>query len=331
MWTEGRVRGLGDQDAGGGNSVSNVLITGGAGYIGSVLVGHLLGRGYRVTVVDNLLHRHSGLLQYCGDEKFDFVRADTRDEPLMRKLIADKDVLVLLAAIVGMSACARDPFSAASINVEAISMLNRLRSKQQRVIFPCTNSGYGTKSGEVYCTEDTPLEPISLYGRTKVDAERILLDSPNTVSLRLATVFGVSARMRLDLLVNDFTYRAVTDRFLVIYEGQFKRNFVHIEDVAGGFCYVIEHFEAMKGEAYNLGLDDANLSKMELALKIKEHVPELYIHAAEVGLDPDKRNYIVSNEKIKKKGFKAWRSIDEGIRQLLKAYRMMPESVFANA
>jgi nucleoside-diphosphate-sugar epimerase len=249
----------------------------------------------------------------------------------MRGLIADKDVILPLAALVGMPACARDPIYAASTNYEAIALMNRLRSREQRVIYPCTNSGYGTKTGDVYCTEETPLEPISIYGRTKVDAENLLLDSPNTVSLRLATVFGVSPRMRLDLLVNDFTYRAVKDGFLVLYEKDFKRNYLHIEDVARAFCHVIEHFAAMQGEAYNVGLEDANLSKGELALKIKAYVPELYIHAAEVASDPDKRNYIVSNAKIARHGFAATHSLDEGIQELLKGYRMMGREAHKNA
>ncbi|MGA9059355.1 MAG: NAD-dependent epimerase/dehydratase family protein [Terriglobia bacterium] len=308
-----------------------VLLTGGGGYIGSVLVGHLLRKAHMVTVLDNLLYGVHGLYQYCAERSFDFVRGDVRDEGLMRSLIADKDIILPLAALVGMPACVRDPIYATTTNCEAIALMNRLRSREQRVIYPCTNSGYGTKTGDVYCTEETPLEPISIYGKTKVDAEKLLLDSPNAVSLRLATVFGVSPRMRLDLLVNDFTYRAVKDRFLVLYEKDFKRNYLHIEDVARAFCHVIENFEAMKGEAYNVGLDDANLSKEELALKIKEYVPELYIHAAEVASDPDKRNYIVSNTKIARHGFVATHSLDEGIQELLKGYRMMGREAHKNA
>ena len=309
----------------------NILVTGGAGYLGSTLVGHLLRQGYRVTVLDNLLYGYASLLGYCHDPHFDFVLGDVRDERVMRDLIGKHDVIIPLAAIVGMKACDRDPLMTQSVNYEAIALLNRLRSPSQPVIMPCTNSGYGTQSGDVYCTEETPLEPISLYGVTKVNAERELLNSPNTISIRLATVFGPSPRMRLDLLVNDFTYRAVTDGFLVIYEKDFKRNYVHIEDVAECFCYCIEHFDEMKGEAYNFGLDEANLSKAELSAKIKEYVPSLYVHFAEVGHDPDRRNYIVSNDKIKRKGLAAHHSLDEGIQQLLKVYRMMPRSNFKNA
>lgn len=313
------------------DGVTKALVTGGAGYLGSVVVGHLLLRGYRVSVVDNLVYGQTGLLHFCSHAQFEFVRGDARDERLMRELLKTQDVILPLAAIVGAKACDRDPLMAKSVNFDAIALLNRLRGRDQKVISPCTNSGYGAKSGEVYCTEESPLEPVSLYGATKVNAERELLNSPNTISLRLATVFGPSPRMRLDLLVNDFVYRAVTDGFLVIYEKDFKRNYVHIEDVAECFCFCLEHFDEMKGEAYNVGLNDANLSKAELAAKIKEHVPSLYIHYAEVGSDPDKRNYIVSNAKIRRKGFAARRSLDVGIRQLLMAYRMLPGGAFRNA
>jgi len=310
---------------------TRILVTGGAGYLGSVMVGHLLQRGYHVTVLDNLLYGHPSLLGYCSHPKFEFVLGDARDERVLSGLIKKHDALIPLAAIVGMKACDRDPLMTRSVNYEAVALLNRLRSPNQPVISPCTNSGYGTKSGDLYCTEETPLEPISLYGVTKVEAERELLNSPNTISIRLATVFGPSPRMRLDLLVNDFTYRAVKDGSLVIYEKDFKRNYVHIDDVAECFCYCLEHFDAMKGEAYNFGLNAANLSKAELAAKIKEYVPALYVHFAEVGSDPDKRNYIVSNDKIKAKGMEAKHSLDEGIQQLLKVYRMLPRSVFQNA
>ena len=284
-----------------------VLVTGGAGYIGSVLVGHLLRKNHKVTVLDNLLFRVHGLYQYCSDEGFNFVRGDVRDERLMRDALAHQDVVIALAALVGMPACARDPVYARLTNLEAIALLNRLRSPNQWVVYPCTNSGYGTKSGEVCCTEETPLEPISIYGDTKVEAERTLLNSPNTVSLRLATVFGVSPRMRLDLLVNDFTYRAVKDRFLVLYEKHFKRNFLHIEDVARAFCFAIENFEKMQGEAYNVGLSNANISKEELALRIQKYVPELSIHSAELAQIPT--NAITSSPTKRSSAGVLWRNI----------------------
>lgn len=311
--------------------METILVTGGAGYLGSVLIGYLLRRGYRITVFDNLLYGQASLLHYCSHPNFEFVRGDVRDEGLVHELLKQHDAIIPLAAIVGMKACDRDPHMARSVNFDAIVLLNRLRSSDQKVIFPCTNSGYGTKSGDLYCTEETPLEPISLYGETKVKAEQELLGRPNAISLRLATVFGPSPRMRLDLLVNDFVYRAVTDGFLVIYEKDFKRNYVHIEDVAECLFFCLEHFDEMQGDAYNVGLNDANLSKEGLALKIKERVPSLYIHFAEVGSDPDRRNYIVSNAKINSKGFVARRSLDQGIQQLIKVYQMLPGGNHRNA
>lgn len=212
---------------------------------------------------------------------------------------------------------------AQAVNLEAVILLDRMRSSEQLVIFPNTNSGYGSQSGDVYCTEDTPLEPISLYGQTKVQAERYLLGRPSVIALRLATVFGLSPRMRLDLLVNHFVYAAMTDGYLIMFEKDFKRNFVHVRDVADCFIHCIEHADAMVGRPYNVGLDEANLSKEELALKVKEYIPNFYIHAAALGSDPDKRNYIVSNERLRAAGFVAQRSLDCGIQELIKGYRSL--------
>jgi nucleoside-diphosphate-sugar epimerase len=294
------------------------------------MVGHMLQRGHRVSVVDNLMYGQTSLFQYCHHPQFDFIRGDARDEALMASLIPAHDVLIPLAALVGMPSCQRDPIAAKAVNYDAVALLDRLRSRQQRIVYPCTNSGYGAKTGELHCTEETPLEPISLYGTTKVEAERRLLDSGNVVTLRLATVFGVSARMRLDLLVNDFTYRAIRDRFLVLYESHFKRNFVHIDDVAEAFCFAIDQFDDLVGHPYNCGLDIANISKFDLAHTIKKFIPDLVIYEAEFATDPDKRNYIVSNEKLRRKGFEARRSLEDGIEQLIKAYRMMPGNMFGN-
>jgi len=307
-----------------------ILVTGGAGYIGSVLIGRLLEMGITVTVVDNLMYRQTSLLHYLTDPNFTFVRGDVRDERLIRELVSGKDFILPLAAIVGAPACERDPELSTSINLHAIKMINRLRGKNQGIIFPTTNSGYGTTAGETYCTEETELAPISLYGKNKVEAEKLLLDSGNVITLRFATVFGLSPRMRLDLLVNDFTYRALKDGFLVIFEKHFKRNYLHIQDAAECFACCIEHFDRMKGEPYNVGLNEANLSKEELALTIKKYLPDLYIHFAEIGSDPDKRNYIVSNEKINKKGFHAVHSLDEGIQQLIQGYAMIGKSDMYN-
>ncbi len=308
----------------------NILVTGGAGYLGSVMVGHLLDAGYQVTVVDNLMYGVESLFGYCAHPRFDFVRGDVRDETLMRNLVAQADAIIPLAAIVGAPACDRDPWLAEAVNLGAIQLINRLRSPQQLMIYPVTNSGYGAKSGDFFCTEDTPLEPISVYGRTKVDAEAELLASQNAITLRLATVFGTSPRMRLDLLVNHFTYAAVTDGYLVIFEKHFQRNFIHVRDVADAFLHALQHRDKMIGRAFNAGLDSANLSKEQLALKIREHVHHFYIHFSDVGHDPDKRNYVVSNQRLREAGFEAKRSLDDGICELIKGYRMLARRVHQN-
>jgi nucleoside-diphosphate-sugar epimerase len=313
--------------------MERVLVTGGLGYLGSVLCEHLLDAGYPVRAVDNLMYGvgQQGLFHLCARPAFDFVKGDVRDEAVMRAAVKDADVIIHLAAIVGASACDRDPALTTSVNLESVKLLNRLRSPSQRVLFPNTNSGYGTTSGASYCTEDSPLQPVSLYGRTKVEAERHLLESPNVITLRLATVFGMSPRMRLDLLVNHFVYTAVTEGYIVIFEKDFKRNYVHIRDVADCMLHCIRRGDRMAGRAYNVGLDAANLSKEELALKVKEYVPNFYIHFGAIGEDPDKRNYIVSSKRLSETGFTARRSLDEGIQELLKGYRMMGRTLYKNA
>lgn len=307
-----------------------ILVTGGAGYLGSVLCEHLLDAGYQVTVVDNLLYRQQTLFHLCNNPNFEFVYGDVRDGKLMARLLNNADIIIPLAAMVGAPTCDLDPLLATSVNLDAIKMLNKLRSKNQLIIYPTTNSGYGTKSGEVLCTEETPLEPISLYGKTKSDAETEILGSKNVITLRLATVFGMSPRMRIDLLVNHFVYAAVKDGYIVIFEKDFKRNFVHIRDVAECFLFCIKNTKKMVGNPYNVGLDSANLSKEELALKIKKYISNFYIHFAEVGTDPDKRNYIVSNQRLKEVGFVAKHSLEEGIEELIKGYQMMRREEFKN-
>ena len=309
----------------------HVLVTGGAGYLGAILCEHLLAAGRRVTVVDSLVWGQQSLMHLAADPAFDFVRGDVRDERLMAELIARADVLIPLAAVVGAPACDRDPWLARAVNLDAVRLLDALRSPRQLVVFPTTNSGYGTRSGETHCTEETPLEPISLYGRTKAEAEAHLLGRPSVVTLRLATVFGASPRPRLDLLVNHFVHAAVTDGYLVLFEKHFKRNYVHVRDVADCFLHCIDNAARMAGRCFNVGLDEANLSKEELALKVKAHVPRLHIECSEVGTDPDQRNYVVSNRRLREAGFAARRSIDDGIRELLVAYRMLPRSPLANA
>lgn len=309
----------------------HVFVTGAAGYIGSILCGCFLDAGYRVTALDSLVHGQPSLFHLCGRPGFEFVDGDTRDESLVARLLRDADVVVPLAAVVGAPACDRDPALAWAVNRDAVRTLNRRRSRDQLIVFPTTNSGYGTTAGDTFCTEETPLEPISVYGRSKVEAEADLLDSPNAITLRLATVFGISPRLRLDLLVNHFVHAAVTDGYIVLFEKDFKRNFVHVRDVADCFVFAVEHAASMVGRPYNVGLDAANLSKEELALKIKAHVPRLYLHSAAVGSDPDKRNYVVSNQRLREAGFEARRSLDEGIQELLRGYRMIPRSPLRNA
>lgn len=307
-----------------------VLITGGAGYIGCILTEHLLAAGHSVTVIDSLMYGHAPMFQFCANPRFNFVFGDARDENKVKNLVKDADVIIPLACIVGAPACDRDPYEATTVNRDAVLMVNKLRSPRQLLIYPNTNSGYGTNTGEVFCTEETPLEPISLYGKTKCEAETAILNNPNSIVFRLATVFGTSPRMRIDLLVNHFTYTAVTDGYIIIFEKDFKRNYVHIRDVADCFLYSIANPQKLAGKPYNLGLDAANLSKAELALKIKEHVPKFFIHFSELGSDPDKRNYIVSNKRLAEAGFEAKRSLDDGIQELLKAYRMFGRGIHKN-
>lgn len=311
---------------------AHVLITGGLGYLGSIACEHFLQAGYRVTALDNVQFGtgEQGLFHLCANPAFEFVQGDVREEKVLRRAVREADIIIHLAAIVGAPACDRDPLLATSVNLDAVRLLNRLRSPRQLVIFPNTNSGYGSTPGESFCTEDSPIQPLSLYGRTKVEAEKVLLDSPRTVAFRLATVFGMSPRMRLDLLVNHFVHAAFTDGYLVLFEKDFKRNFVHVRDVADAFLHAAEHQEDLCGKVFNLGLDSANLSKEQLALEVKKLVPNFYLHFAPIGQDPDKRNYIVSSERLRRAGFEARRSLEDGIRELLKGYRMMGRGIYRN-
>jgi nucleoside-diphosphate-sugar epimerase len=307
-----------------------VLVTGGAGYIGSLLVPKLLERDCAVTVLDNFTYGQTSLMSACENERFCAIRGDCRDERALRQGLAQADVIIPLAAIVGAPACDADPLAATSINLDAIRLLLKLRSPDQRIVSPCTNSGYGIGEEGKFCDERTPLRPISLYGRTKVEAEQAILEAGNSISLRLATVFGISPRMRLDLLVNDFVHRAVMDGFIVIFEGHFKRNYLHIRDAVDAFCFAIDNFDALQGEAYNVGLSEANLSKLELCARIKQQIPRFTYLEAPVGEDPDKRDYIVSNDKIERAGFRTRRSLEWGIGELIKGYTMLPGPAFSN-
>jgi nucleoside-diphosphate-sugar epimerase len=311
------------------NSTPHVLVTGGAGYLGSILVPTLLARGCAVTVVDNFLYGQTSLLDCCAYENFTIVRGDVRDERLMLPLLKKADVIMPLACLVGAPLCAQKPIEARSINLDAILMLLKNASKAQRFISPTTNSGYGVGQTGVFCTEETPMNPISLYGVLKVELEQALL-AAGAVSLRLATVCGVSPRMRLDLLVNDFTYRAVVDRFVVLFEAHFKRNYVHVRDVARAFCHALDHFDAMQGQPYNVGLSDANLSKMELCQEIQKQIPDFTIMEAPIGKDPDQRNYVVSNAKIEATGYQPQVSIQRAIAELIKGYQVVRRNQHAN-
>ncbi len=308
-----------------------ILVTGGAGYIGSILVPILLQNGYDVIVLDNFMYNQTSLLDCCYYKNLEIIRGDTRDENLLKEILKKVDVIFPLACITGAPACDKNPYEAKSVNLDAIKLIVELRSKNQIIIFPTTNSGYGVGQEGIYCTEETPLKPISLYGKLKVEAEEIVLNSGNSITLRFATCFGISPRMRLDLLVNDFVYRAVVDRYLVVYQGHFKRNYIHVRDASLSFIHCLENFEKMKNNTYNVGLSNANISKLELCELIKKHIPDFYYHQAEVGEDPDKRNYIVSNEKIERTGFKAKISLDEGIEELIKGYKIIRKYGFSNA
>ena len=307
-----------------------VLITGGAGYLGSIMTPFLLSKDFEVTVIDNLMFNQTTLLDVFANPKFRFIRGDIRDETMMKEEINKHDVIIPLAAIVGAPACKRDPDLARQTNYEAPKMMMSQFSSNQIIIFPVTNSGYGIGQKDKYCDESTPLNPISDYGRTKVEIEKMLLNTGNSVTFRLATVFGASPRMRIDLLVNDFVLRAFSDRFVVLFESHFKRNYIHIRDVANAFLMGIEKFETMKGEPYNVGLSDANFSKMELCLKIKEHLPDFHIMESEIGQDPDKRDYIVSNAKVESLGFKPQFSLDMGIQELISTYSLLKIKNFTN-
>jgi nucleoside-diphosphate-sugar epimerase len=307
-----------------------VLITGGAGYIGSILVPSLLDRGHDVTVLDTFSRGTTELAHCCRFANFNPVRADARDERILDELVPRADVIIPLAALVGAPLCKEDPIAAQTTNLDAVVALLKRVGKAQRVIYPTTNSGYGVGEPGIMCTETTPLRPVSLYGVTKVEAENAVLAQGNGVTLRLATVFGMSPRMRIDLLVNDFTWRAVTDRAVVIFEGHFKRNYIHIRDVVKGFEHAIANFDSMRGQAYNVGLSEANLSKLELCAVIKKQVPGFVFLEAPIGEDPDKRDYIVSNEKIERTGWKPDWSLDTGIAELIRGYRMLRNSRYAN-
>jgi nucleoside-diphosphate-sugar epimerase len=310
--------------------MKNILVTGGAGYLGSTMVPALLEKGYKVTVLDNFMFKQNSLAHVCSNQNFEIVRGDIRDKKTMKDLMKGADVVIPLAALVGAPLCSEDKIGATTINHDAIEMMFDLSSKEQVILMPTTNSAYGTGDKDNYCTEESDLRPISQYAIEKVEIEKRLLDMPNSISFRLATVFGMSPRMRIDLLVNDFTYRAFRDRFVVLFESHFKRNYIHVRDVTKVFMHALDNHSVMKGEIYNVGLSDANLSKRELCEAIQKYIPNFMVMEAEVGKDPDQRNYLVSNDKIEKTGFSPSYSLDSGIQELIKGYNMIRNTKYGN-
>ena len=310
--------------------MSNILVTGGAGYIGSTLVPDLLSKKHKVTVIDNFMYDQTSLATSIRDRNFEIIFGDVRDESLMKKLVSKADIIIPLAAIVGAPACDKDPVTAQSINKDSILWLLKQVSKSQQVIMPTTNSAYGSGDKNNFCDENSPLNPLSLYARDKVVVEKSLLEHENSTSFRLATVFGISPRMRLDLLVNNFTLRAITDGFVIVFEGHFKRNYIHILDVVQAFNLAIEKKEQFKSQIFNVGLSEANISKIELCQEIKKIVPDFVFLEAPLGKDPDQRNYIVSNKKIEALGFSPAVSLQAGLNELVKGLKMFNHKPFTN-
>ena len=308
----------------------NILVTGGAGYIGSLLVPNLLSQGHFVTVIDNFMYRQTSLASSIRDEKLTLIFGDVRDESLMKIHLAKADVIIPLAAIVGAPACDSDPIAAQSINRDSILWLLKQLSPNQRIIMPTTNSAYGSGDQNNYCDENSPLNPLSLYARDKVTVEKALMNLPNATSFRLATVFGISPRMRLDLLVNNFAYRAITDGFVIVFEGHFKRNYIHVLDVIQAFNLGLNNEKNFKGEVFNVGLSEANISKIDLCREIQSLIPTFTYLEAALGKDPDQRNYVVSNQKIENLGFKPIVSLRNGLEELIKGLKMFNHKPFTN-
>jgi nucleoside-diphosphate-sugar epimerase len=307
-----------------------ILVTGGAGYIGSILVPYLIYVGkHEVCVLDNFIHGQNSLAALCAEPGFHVVNGDCRDSFIVRPLLEDADIIISLAAIVGAPACARDRGAAETTNVDAVKLICNFARDDQWIIFPNSNSGYGVNTDGI-CTEDSPMDPISHYGRTKLAAEEAVMERGNSISFRLATVFGASPRHRIDLLCNDFVYRAVVDKSLTVFEGHFRRNFVHVRDVARAFLHAIDHFDGMKGRVYNVGDKSANMSKGDLCEKIEEQVPGFEWFDGD-GTDQDKRDYLVSTERIEATGWKPAYTLDQGIAELIRLYQMISRNRYSNA
>ncbi len=308
----------------------NILVTGGAGYLGSTMVPDLLNAGHKVTVLDNFTFKQASLNHVCYHPNFSVVKGDIRIESVIAPLMKKADVIIPLAALVGAPLCSLDPVGATTINHDAITLMLKHLSKEQIVLMPTTNSAYGTGDENNHCTEESPLRPISQYAIEKVGIEKELMQHPNAISFRLATVFGMSPRMRIDLLVNDFTYRAVNDRFVVLFESHFKRNYIHVRDVSRAFQHALLKHDKMKGQIFNVGLSDANVSKKELCEHIQKQLSDFIFLEAPLGKDPDQRNYIVSNAKIEATGYKTEFSLDRGITELIKGYTMLKNTLYGN-
>lgn len=308
----------------------SILVTGGAGYLGSTIVPDLLQAGHKVTVLDNFMYKQTSLHHVCHHPNFKVVKGDIRLESTITPLLKKADIIIPLAALVGAPLCNIDPVGAKTVNHDAILMMLKLLSSEQMILMPTTNSAYGTGDENNFCTEESPLRPISLYAKEKVTVEQAFMQHENAISFRLATVFGMSPRMRIDLLVNDFTYRAIYDRFIVLFESGFKRNYAHVRDISRVFLHGIQNFSKMKSQIYNVGLSDANVSKKELCERIQKQIPDFVVIDAPVGKDPDQRNYIVSNEKLEATGFKPSVSLDAGIAELIKGFTMIKNTLHGN-
>jgi nucleoside-diphosphate-sugar epimerase len=310
--------------------MANILVTGGAGYLGSTMVPALLDRGHKVTVLDNFMYGEPSLNHVCYHPNFSVYKGDIRVKSDIAPLLNQSDVIIPLGALVGAPICKQDPIGATTTNVDAIKMMLSMLDKDQLVIMPTTNSAYGSGDDNNFCTEESPLNPISKYAIDKVEVENALVEHGNFISYRLATVFGMSPRMRIDLLVNDFVYRAVKDGFVILFESHFKRNYIHVRDIAKAFVHAVDHRITMKGNIYNVGLSEANVSKWELCEHIQKFIPSFTFIESPIGEDPDKRNYIVSNEKIEKTGFKTDVTLDAGIQELIKGFRMIRNTKYGN-
>lgn len=307
-----------------------ILVTGGAGYLGSTMVGYLLESGHKVTVLDNFMFQEASLNHYCAHPNFKAVNGDIRVAPVVKPLIQEADAVIPLAALVGAPLCSKDPVGAKSTNHDAVITMLELVSKNQMILMPTTNSAYGSGDENNFCDEESPLNPISSYALEKVEVEKRLMERENSISFRLATVFGMSPRMRIDLLVNDFTYRATRDKAVVLFESHFKRNYIHVRDVSRAFLHGIENWTTMQGEIYNVGLSSANVSKKELCQVIQKYVSGFIFVEERFAKDPDQRNYLVSNDKIEKTGFQPEYTLDMGIEEMVKGFAMIRNSRYGN-